>query len=287
MHIYTRLTIVIGGGMVFSTFIIKLQFKTGKIYNASCKKINTMKKSIVFILVGCLFIGNASAQRVHADTLAVSILDRMSAMIGELASCSVVIHSNYDVSSQELGLVKHSDVEHLYIGGPDKLLLQSDGDKGDRHIIYDGKKLNYYSVDKNHYSQTDVPPTVMEMIDHMNKTYGIVFPVADFLYPGFVDDILEQSTRLEMLGSTKVNGKDCFHIAGTTKEMTYQFWIADDAFSLPMKMVIVYTSKPMNPQFEATYTDWQINPSLPNGIFEFRVPMNAKKIKLSPLSAKK
>jgi len=184
-------------------------------------------------------------------------------------------------------LVKHSDEEHLYIGGPDKLLLRAEGDKGNRYIMYSGKTLSYYSIDKNHYSQVDVPSTVVEMIDHMNKTYGIVFPVADFLYPGFVDDILAESNNLVLLGMTKVDGKDCFHIAGTTKDKAYQFWIADDAFYLPLKMVIVYTNKPLNPQFEATYCDWQINPNLPGSIFEFKIPKSAKKIKLTPLSVKK
>lgn len=274
---------VIGIGMVFYSFATQLYLNKG----AYPIKINTMKKRIIIILFGCLVLGKANAQGVHADTVAVSILDRMSATIGDLASCSAVIHSNYDVSSQELGLVKHSDEEHIYIGGPDKLLLRCSGDKGNRNILYNGKMLSYYSVDKNHYSQTEVPSTVMDMIDYMNKTYGIVFPVADFLYPGFVDDILAESTNLVMLGTTKEDGKECFHIAGTTKDKTYQFWIADDAFYLPVKMVIVYTSKPMNPQFEATYTDWQINHVLPERIFEFKPPANAKKIKLTPLAAKK
>ena len=246
-----------------------------------------MKMRFLLISFICLLTSQIKAQTSKIDTVAVSVLDRMSAMIGELSSCSVKIKSNYDVSSQALGLVKHSDEEHLYIGGPDKLLLRSEGDKGNRYIMYNGKTLSYYSIDKNHYSQVDVPSTVVEMIDHMNKTYGIVFPVADFLYPGFVDDILAESNDIVLLGMTKVDGKDCFHIAGTTKDKTYQFWIADDAFYLPLKMVIVYTNKPLNPQFEATYYDWQINPNLPGSIFEFKIPKSAKKIKLTPLSVKK
>jgi len=246
-----------------------------------------MKKRFFFSVFICILCGSINAQTAKFDTVAVSILDRMSQTIGELGSCSAVVHSTYDVSSQELGLVKHSDIEHVYVGGPDKLLVRSEGDKGNRYLLYNGSTLSYYSLDKNHYAQTKVPSSVVEMIDYMNKTYGIVFPVADFLYPTFVDDILAAANNLVMLGMTKVDGKDCFHIAGTAKDKSFQFWIADDAFYLPVKMVIVYTDKPMNPQFEATYCDWQINPNLPNSIFEFKVPPNAKKIKLTPLSAKK
>ena len=246
-----------------------------------------MKLKVVCALVILGLSGRVQAQNPKIDTVAVSILDRMSAMIGELGSCSATVKSNYDVSSRELGLVKHSDIEHVYVGGPDKLLVRCEGDKGSRSLLYNGKTLSYYSADRNNYSQVSVPSSMIEMIDYMNKNYGIVFPVADYLYPGFVDDIISQANNLVFLGMTKVDGKDCFHIAGTAKDKTFQFWIADDAFYLPVKMVIVSTDKPLNPQFEATYTDWQINPSLPNGIFEFNAPPNARKIKLASATAKK
>jgi hypothetical protein len=125
------------------------------------------------------------------------------------------------------------------------------------------------------------------MIDTVNKLYGIDFPVADFFYPGFVDDILAESRDLVYLGLTKVNGKECFHIAGTAKDKTFQFWISNDAFSLPAKVVIVYTSKEMSPQYEAVMSDWQINPSLPDALFEFSPPHMAKRIKLVPVNTKK
>ena len=245
-----------------------------------------MVKNCLLLIFVCFISVQTNAQ-LRIDTVAVSILDKMSAMIGELHSCSVVARSNYDVSNSQLGLVKHSEEHHVYIGGHNKLLIRTDGDKGSKSLLYNGKTLDYYSVDKNQFTRTEVPGTVIEMIDYMNKKYGIVFPVADFFYPGFVDDILSETSNLVMLGTTRVDGKECFHIAGTAKDKTYQFWVANDAFSLPVKMVIVYTDKPMNPQYEATYSDWQINPSLPAGIFEFNAPPNAKKIKLTPLTVKK
>ena len=229
----------------------------------------------------------ASVQSRKIDTVAVSILDRMSAMIGDLGSCGVTVKSNYDVNSQYLGLVKHSNEEQVYLQGPDKLLIRSEGDKGSRSFLYNGKTLNYYSIDRNQYAEVQAPSTIMEMIDTVNKIYGIEFPIADFFYPTFVDDILSEAKNLIYLGTTKVNGKECFHIAGTAKDKTFQFWISNDAYTLPIKVVIIYTDKEMNPQFEAVLSDWQINPSLPAALFEFNPPPRAKKIKLATLSLKK
>jgi hypothetical protein len=246
-----------------------------------------MHKRLLSVFLICALTIQLKAQAPRIDTVAVSLLDRMSATIGDLSSCSVTIHSNYDINSRLLGLVKHSDDQQLYLHGSDKLMLHSEGDKGSKDLFYDGKTLSYYSVDQNQYGQVPAPGAVMEMIDTVNKLYGIDFPIADFFYPTFVDDILGESIELRYLGLTKVNGKECFHIAGTAKDKTFQFWIANDAFYLPLKVVIVYTSKEMNPQYEATLSEWQINPSLPESIFTFSPPFKARKIKMIPLSAKK
>jgi hypothetical protein len=245
------------------------------------------KRFLIILFSGIIAAGQLQAQTRRIDTVAVAILDKMSAMIGELSSCSVSIRSNYDVSSKELGLIKHSDDQQLFIHGPNQLLLKSEGDQGSHDFYFDGQTLTYYSMDKNQYGQIEAPVNVVEMIDTVNKLYGIEFPAADFFYPTFVDDILADSRTLVYLGLTKVDNKECYHIAGTTPDKTFQFWIADDAFTLPIKMVIVYTNKDMHPQYEATLSDWQINPSLPEALFTFTVPHRARKVKLMPLTVKK
>ena len=247
-----------------------------------------MNKKLIFSLFICIAANSRlAAQRMNMDTIAVAILDRMSAMIGDLSSCHVTVRSNYDIRSQHLGLVKHGDDEQLYMQGPNKLLIRSQGDRGDRSIYYDGKTLSYYSLENNQYATLSLSVPLMEMIDTVNKMYGIEFPASDFFYPSFVDDLLSESKNLIYLGMTKVDGKDCFHIAGTAADKTYQFWISDDALTLPLKMVIVYTSRDMNPQYEATLSDWQINPVLPPVLFEFMAPPKAKKIKMVKSPVKK
>jgi hypothetical protein len=245
------------------------------------------KKLLIFLFSVVITAGHLQAQTRRIDTVAVAILDKMSAIIGQLSSCSVNIRSNYDVNSKELGLIKHSDEQQLFLHGPNQLLLKSEGDQGSRDFYFDGKTLSYYSMDKNQYGQIEAPVNVIEMIDTVNKLYGIEFPGADFFYPTFVDDILSESKTVVYLGLTKVDGKECYHIAGATQDKTYQFWISDDAFSLPMKMVIIYTNKDMHPQFEATLSDWQVNPSLPDALFTFTIPHRARKVKLIPLTSKK
>ncbi|HEY2648709.1 MAG TPA: DUF2092 domain-containing protein [Puia sp.] len=247
-----------------------------------------MNKKLLFSVFLCIAVATgASAQKTNIDTIAVAILDRMTAMIGSLGSCHYTVRSNYDIRSQHLGLVKHGDDEQIYMQGPNKLLLRSQGDRGERSIYYDGETLSYYSMENNQFATLALSAPIVDMIDTVNKLYGIEFPASDFFYPSFVDDLLSESKNLIYLGMTKVDGKDCFHIAGTTPDKTYQFWISDDALTLPIKMVIVYTNRDMNPQYEAVLSDWQINPNLPSSLFEFMAPPKAKKIKMARGPVKK
>ena len=238
------------------------------------------KKILLFVVLSLGTWVGTRAQTRRIDTVAVAILDKMSRTIGDLSSCSVMVNANYDILSRELGLVKHSDEEQVYLHGPDKLLVRSEGDKGTRSFFYNGAMLSYYSMDKNQYGQVPLAMNVVEMMDTVNKLYGIDFPVADFFYPTFVDDILADAKNLVYLGLTKVGGKECFHIAGVSKDKTFQFWVNHDAFFLPAKVVIVYTEGGQNRQYEATLTDWQVNPNLPDAIFDFTAPPSATKIKL-------
>ena len=139
-----------------------------------------MYKKLLFLFIISAATIQLKAQSLRIDSVAVSILDHMSATIGDLASCSMTVKTNYDVESTHLGLVKHSTEEQVFMQGPNKMLIRSDGDKGSRSFVYNGSTLSYYSYDKNQFAEVQAAGTLMEMIDTVNKLYGVDFPVADF-----------------------------------------------------------------------------------------------------------
>ena len=66
----------------------------------SCNAIKSfMNKKLLPLLFVLAMTARSMAQAPRIDTVAVSILDRMSAMIGDLSSCSVTIRSNYDIAT--------------------------------------------------------------------------------------------------------------------------------------------------------------------------------------------
>jgi hypothetical protein len=236
-------------------------------------------KKLIFIIF-ILFTAYSGKSFSQIDSVAVVILDNMSDVVTNLESCSFTLRTEYDIYSTRLGLVKHSDVSDVYMKAPDKILVNRNGDMGQKDFYYDGKTFSYYSKDINIYASVPAPSTILETIDSLNDGYGLEFPAADIFYPDLIDDILENSDNLSYLGLTDIEGKECFHIAGTAKELTFQIWVTNDKLFLPAKMIIVYTRKTGNPQYQAVFQNWNLNPTLQNSMFDFTVPPDAVKISL-------
>lgn len=217
------------------------------------------------------------SQTPKVDSLAVRILDRMSDVIGELHSCRYNLSVAQDKDGLH-GLEKQYTEHEVLMKGPDKMLVQSNGSDSHKGFWYNGKHMVYYSYKENNFSVMDAPDSILKTIDTIHTNYGIDFPAADFFYPAFTDDVLEEFPTLVFLGDKIINGKECFHIMADNDKVNAQIWITNDAYTLPAKLLIRYKQKEGNPQYEATFSNWQINPEFPDRLFEFTPPPEAKQI---------
>jgi hypothetical protein len=224
----------------------------------------------------------AAAQSKHHDSLAILIVDRMSDVIGDLESCSFKLQIEDDVLNTETGsgLVKKFTDCHVYMSGQNKMYINTEGDIDHRQMWYNGEQLAYYFGNEKNYGILWAPPTTIEMIDTMNALYNIDFPAADFFYPSFTDDLLQHSDTLKFLGMAYVNGQESFHLIAINKEVAVQFWIVNNAYNLPLRFVIVYKNKEGNPQYQGSFSEWQINPNLPAAMFDFQPPPGSALVRM-------
>ena len=244
-----------------------------------------MKGIVCALLLLLPSIGATAVEPPH-DPAAVLILDRMSAVIGELGSCSYTLETSNDVVDQDHGAMTRLGVHEVCLVGPNKMLVNSRTDKGHRGFWYDGKTVSFYSYDENNYAVVNAPAGILSAIDMVHQEYGIDFAGADFFYPAFADDLIENSMELRYVGKSEVRGKSCFHILARNKSELIQLWIADDALNLPVMYLITKTDQPGAPRYSATFTDWKLNPNLPTSIFEFVPPDSATEITLLPKSGR-
>lgn len=232
-----------------------------------------------FLLFVLLFSPLLKAQETNADAVAVMILDHMSDVIGELNSCAYNLSTSQDINDPDNGMIKSYAESKVLMVGPDKMLIKVNGNRGNKGFWYNGSSVTYYSFTENNYAKIEAPDNIIATIDSVSMNYNIEVPAADFFYPAFTDDILDGFDTVKYLGEKVVENEACFHLKTTNKDMEVQYWISNDAYNLPKKYLIIYKDK-QNMQYEGTFNNWEINPDIPDSVFEFTPPPKAREIKI-------
>jgi hypothetical protein len=236
-------------------------------------------KQIIMAFFGLVLLLPIHAQEPRVDTVAVMIIDHMASVIGELNSCSFTLNTSIDVKDPDYGLVTQNETDEVYLSGPDKMHVNFNGDKGHRGFWYNGMNAIFYSYDENNYVTIDAPGNIIEMIDSININYGIEFPAADFFNPTITDDMLALFDKIIFLGKRVLDGKECLLVMASNKDMNVQIWFSSDAFTLPQKFIIIYKNDE-NKQYEANFSNWNLNPEIPASVYDFLQPPKARKISI-------
>ncbi len=226
----------------------------------------------VVLLISCSSPNGESSKKY--DTRAIKSLDRLTEAIGKLESCSYTLNTMVFKNNETAHAFEHD----AYMRGPDKMHLHSNGKKGRRSYWYNGKEMSYYSFEKNTFDTFDAPNNIVETIDLVNKEYGIDFPAGDFFFPTLADDIITHYNHVLLLEDEVIDGVNCVGILASKEKESVHIWI-EKITNLPVKMVLENSSASIN-YYEAAFSNWKLNPVLPDELFEFSPPENALKSKL-------
>lgn len=236
-----------------------------------------MKKHVLILaLLALPLYGQSQAAR-QIDSAAVYILDRMADIIGELEAVSFSLESATDRLDDNQRIETRYNSSHVSMQGPDKMVYQRFGNKGKYGFWFNGSYASLYSFNENNYVTLETHGNIIEMMDDLHTRFDFQFPAADFFYPSFTDDILADFNTLEYLGKTQVDGEDCFYLRATNENMHFQLWISSSKWTLPKRFIIIQKGD-QNLRFESVFKDWDINPNLPNTMFEFLPPPKSKLI---------
>ena len=220
-----------------------------------------------------------SQQVKQIDSTAIFILDKMGQVIGDLESVTFNLYNSTDKLDADSNIVKNYSSSTISFSESDKLLIRTEGAKGKSGFYYDGAYLSYYNYDENNYVTLEAPESTLEMIDQMHLDYNFQFPAADFFYPSLTDDMIEQFTNIKFLGKNTIDGEECYHIMATNEDLNVQLWISNKTYLLPKHFVLIYKNK-SNLQYESTFSNWILNPNIPDAVFDFMPPPNAKLISI-------
>ena len=238
-----------------------------------------MKKVfLLYVVLIIPFLGFTQKVK-EIDSTAVYILDQMSDLIGDLQSVTFKTTTSTDKLNDKGHIVTHYSTSEVSMVGPDKLIAKTRSDKGGHGYWYNGEYLSYYSYAENNYLTLEAPDNIISMVDDMHTRFDFKFPAMDFFYPSFTDDIIESFDTIQYVGKRTIEEEECYQIMAINNEMHVQLWVSEDKNFLPMKMKIIYKNQ-NNLHYTTTFTSWVLNPQIPETIFEFLPPPNAKLISI-------
>ena len=238
-----------------------------------------MKSTFIAYILLLISLAGYSQESKNIDSTAIFILDKMADVIGDLESVSFELNNSNDKFDSDNNIEKQYSKSIISFSGPDKLLAKVEGTDGTKGFWYNGSYLSFYNFDENNYVTLEAPENTLEMIDEMHLNYNFQFPAADFFYPSLTDDMMEQFDSIKYLGKKTIDNEECYHIMATNKELNVQLWISNKTYLLPKHFVIIYKNK-SNLQYQSTFSNWSLNPNIPDAVFDFLPPPKARLISI-------
>lgn len=217
--------------------------------------------------ISLAILTNCTSNSGYYEEEAIAELDQLSESISELNSLSVMVIAATENQRKE------SDV---YIKGNNKLHVITNGPTEQKGFYYNGQNFTVYNFSTSQFDHVAAPPTTIETIDSINRTFGVRFPAADFFYPTFVDDLMTHFDSIIKLQDADINGIKFNQFMVKNSNRT-AFITQNKNTKMPYSLEIFNNETPENAIYAATFTMWQFNPNLADDIFTFSPPENAQK----------
>src|SRR5262249_54848694 len=174
--------------------------------------------------------------------------------------------------------VQYAAAEDIAVRRPSRVYTEYQGDLGAKQFWYDGKSVTMYDTGANVWATTPVPAKIDAALDDLMKKHGFSPPLSDLLYSDPYAILKPHAQFGLYMGTSDVDGTRCHHLAFVDKEIDWQLWVEDGTEVVPCKMLITYKSLPGSPQFQATFSDWELGARLIDSQFEPKVPAGATKV---------
>jgi hypothetical protein len=212
------------------------------------------------------------------DPRADELVRQMSDLLASAKSFALEAEEIYDEVPEHLPRTQLTNLRHVALRRPDRMVGDASGDALNRSFWYDGKTLSIHEKEQNTYATLPVPPTIDGTLDAIFERTGMVIPLADFVYEDVYARLMESVQRGVYLGIHRAGDVACHHLSFEQESIDWQLWIDAGEKPLPRKLVIAYKTEDEVPQYTVTIEKWNLNAELPEDLFQFEPPEGAERI---------
>jgi hypothetical protein len=231
------------------------------------------------IFFGFLILTSAAAdQKRDVDPRANEMLKRMGEYLGKAHSYSVDAEIWQDVELSSGQRVQAGRNIKLEVRRPNRFHAAVLSTRRNRELFYDGKSITLFNRAQSFYGAFRAPGSLDKALDEASDKFGISMPLEDFITSNPYEDLIDNVISGIDIGPVNVMGVPCEHLAFSETNIDWQVWIEKGAKPVPRKFLITYNDEDGSPQFTAIFSHWELNPELPDFVFQFEPPPGASQI---------
>jgi hypothetical protein len=212
------------------------------------------------------------------DPRADELVRQMSDRLARATSFALEAEEVHDEVPEHSPRQQLTNLRHVALRRPNRLVGDAAGDGINRSFWYDGKTFSALDKEQNVWAGGAVPATVDEALDWVFDQTGTVVPLADFIYGDAYARLMADVQRGVYLGIHEAAGVPCHHLSFEQATIDWQLWIDAGPEPLPRKLVIAYKTEDEVPQYTVTIRKWNLQATLPDALFAFTPPEGATRI---------
>jgi len=238
--------------------------------------------AILLVILGLVSGPVSGAEDMSAD--ADEILRSMCSYMKGLGAFRVKADIDNEVITQEGQKLQFCGSAELLMKRPAGFKVSRKGMFADVEMIFDGKVLTIHGKRHNLYTQFEVPGNNDDAIHAVEFETGLDTPGADLLFSDPYAILSAGVMKGEYFGTAFVNGVECYHLAFREEKVDWQLWVQTGERPLPMKYVITSKWQTGAPQYAATLRDWDTDPKIAEGAFQFTASEEDRKLDSLPVN---
>jgi hypothetical protein len=221
----------------------------------------------------------AAAVEKDVDPEAHALLMRSAEFIAGKQGFRFVTEIQYDVRQDSGQLLEFGTRRETTVQRPRSARVEAENRAGELSLVlFDGENVTLFDRDENVYAVAERKGTLDEMVAFVRNELETPVPLSEIIVARFPEILKEKIGGIYSAGEETLAGKRCEHLAVEGEAVDAQFWVALDGDPVLCRIVLTYKHAEGNPQFRASFVEWDLDPKLSADLFRFEPPKGAERI---------
>lgn len=222
------------------------------------------------------------------DPEALAIATRAGDFLREAKRFSFSADSGYEVVQEDGSKLEFGSARRYLVQRPDRVRVETEPREGGRRLtLFDGTTFVQADLGENAYARADLkqPRDIDFMIDLVRERLDVPLPLAELLRNNPRQAIEDSLESADVVGTPRLRGIDCDHIALRNPDADLQLWIAQGEQPVVRRVVITYRNLDGQPSFWADLDDWSFAPEIDAASFRWAPPEGAERVRFEVRAA--